>query len=64
MAREPTVEQLAKQMGRLQEQMLKIAQHSHQTAIKDRKAAVPLPKAPKRPIPEHLKKYAFKKKGK
>lgn len=67
MPKEPTLDDLLKQAGRLQNQLSQYALRSHQTAIKDRKKALPvekvLPKA-KRPVPEHLKPYLFKKKSK
>lgn len=73
MPKEPTLDDLLKQAGRLQNQLSQYALRSHQTAIKDRKKALPvekvLPKAKlpvvkKKPVPEHLKPYLFKKKSK
>lgn len=62
---------LIKDVDKMRDKLLKYAQHSKQTAIKDRTVTVLVKRAEKaakpqgkRPVPAHLRQFVFKKKAK
>lgn len=70
MARGDGIDALIKDVDKMRDKLLKYAQHSRQTAIKDRSLTVAVKRAEKatkpakRPVPAHLRQYVFTKKAK